>query len=119
MSLESVCASVGEMADSAWSTTKNAAGDVGNFCGRMATKVSNFWHDSVMPFIQRVVDAAKGFFGKAKDWAEKNPETLRAVVITAVASIITTAAIMWMCGRDSGNSGDGKDGKGKKEEKKA
>lgn len=101
-SIQTVCASVGEMADSAWNSTKSAAGEVGNFCGRMATKVSDFWHTSVMPFIQKVIDAAKGFFAKAQNWAKENPDTLRAVVITAVASIITTAAIMWMCNRDSG-----------------
>ncbi len=96
-SMHQVCASVGQMADSAWESTKSAGNKVGNFCGRAVTKVSEFWHSSVLPFLQRMVDTAKGFFGKAKDWAEANPDTLRAVVITGVASIVVTGIFMRFC----------------------
>ncbi len=113
MSIESVCSSLGNAAEGAWETVKSGAGKVGDFCGRTATSVKDYWNDSVLPFLQRIVDAVKDHFEKAKEWAENNPGTLKAIVITGVVSIVTTAVFLRFCcdsdstqKKDNGEKGD-------------
>ena len=118
MSIESVCSSLGNAADGAWETVKSGAGKVGDFCGRAATSVKGFWNDSVFPFIQRIIDAVKDSFSKAKEWAESNPDTVRAVVITAAVAIATAAVFMRFC-RNNDSSAKKEDVTPKEEAKKA
>ncbi len=113
MSIEGVCSSLGNTLDGAWESVKSGAGKVGDFCGRAATSIKGFWNDTVYPFIQRIIDAAKDYFSRAKEWAQANPDTVRAVLVTTVVSIITTALFMRCCcsSDESKKKGDEKEDK--------
>ena len=91
MSCNEVCSTIGDYADAAWDGIKEGASAVGSFLGRVWEVISNFCSNTVMPFLANVWEVAKNFFNEAKSWAEANPTTVRAALITAAVSIVATA----------------------------
>ena len=109
MSINQVCEATASAGAGIWDSVQNGAHEVGSFCGRMTTNVKNYWNDSIMPLVQKVIDACKNKFAQAKEWAQSNPDTLRAVIISVVATALASA-VFFRCvctGKDT-SKGDGK-----------